>query len=101
MDPGQVSAETRRTCVAIAVTGSLLIIAGVMAEAALYLAYLDPDVTLPEAPPTPANGQAAAAAPAAAPAVAAPAPGAVNAGPPAPARARKPAKQQGPKTPVA
>ena len=92
MDPGQVSAETRRTCVAIAVTGSLLIIAGVMAEAALYLAYLDPDVTLPEAPPTPANGQAAAAAPA---------PGAVNAGPPAPARARKPAKQQGPKTPVA
>jgi hypothetical protein len=30
VDPGQVSAETRRTCVAIAVTGSLLIIAGVM-----------------------------------------------------------------------
>ena len=30
MDPGQVSAETRRTCVAIAVIGSLLIIAGVM-----------------------------------------------------------------------
>ena len=30
MDPGQVSAETRRTCVSIAVTGALLVIAGVM-----------------------------------------------------------------------
>ena len=30
MDPGQVSAETRRTCVGIAVTGALLVIAGVM-----------------------------------------------------------------------
>jgi hypothetical protein len=30
VDPGQVSAETRRTCVGIAVTGSLLVIAGVV-----------------------------------------------------------------------
>jgi len=30
VDPGQVSAETRRTCVGIAVTGALLVIAGVM-----------------------------------------------------------------------
>lgn len=30
VDPGQVSAETRRTCVGIAVTGTLLVIAGIM-----------------------------------------------------------------------
>ena len=30
MDPGQVSAETRRTCVGIALIGSLMVIAGIM-----------------------------------------------------------------------
>ena len=30
MEPGQVSAEMRRTCVGLAVTGSLLVMAGVM-----------------------------------------------------------------------
>lgn len=30
MDPGQVSAETRRTCVTIAVIGSALVLAGAM-----------------------------------------------------------------------
>ena len=34
MDPGQVSAETRRTCVTIAVIGSVLILAGAMAGVA-------------------------------------------------------------------
>lgn len=64
-----------------------------LAAAALYLAYLDADVT-PRAPGSPANGQATAAGPEAAPAPA-------EDESPAPARARMSVKQRGPKTPVA